>query len=786
MTTDRGESTMAQIPSLTADTASVPGNSPSGASGASGSGRPQLSEVTVVIICHDLKRWPFLEAAVTGVITQGASSLIIGVDHNPELEGRIRAQWPHVPVVPNRHQRGASGTRNSAAELVTTRFIAFLDDDVVAWPHWLERLLEVMVDPTVVGAGGRVVPMWQGSAPRWFPEEFGWVIGTSFKGLPVSTSPIRNVWGGNMIARRDAFEAVGGFRTTFGKVGDRARPEDTELCIRMSAVVPGGHWMYVPEAEVGHQVPAARTRIGYFVNRSYHEGRGKVELDDLSGEDDVLADERSYLTRTLPAGIRDGVVDAVRGDAAGLARAGAIAVGVAAAGIGAAAGRVASRRERRGANPVASSAAPARPPAADAEGARAALGLVEPPIWVGELDLEAGPAELAVEPGYAWARILPRTGFAVGQPVIVPVRDGRVLATEVVAACGAWEPDATLRSAPQIPDGLSLAVTVGTRNRPEQLRRMLDSLARVEAPVTILVVDNAPSDDATRLVVEAMAARDGRIRYILEPRPGLSVARNRALRETGADVLLYTDDDVEVDENWIRVHAAAFADPRVTVSTGQAFAARLDVRDELLSEMTVAWGKGSQPRSFSLADPPADLPIFPFSPAMLGGGLNFAVRVDVARAIGGFDETLGAGSPMRGGEDCDFMIRAVRRGGVIRYSPNAFVWHHHRREPGDFDKQRLDSGVGLGAYLAKLATEPAALVEMARRLPAGLRHFGTLRSTAAGAGVDSRQRSTELKLTARGALGYHRARRAVRAAGGHAADRPLSSIGSTGQMGDVH
>lgn len=784
MTTDHGESTMAQIPSLATDAASAPGSAPSA------DGRPQLSEVTVVIICHDLARWPFLEAAVASVIAQGASSLIIGVDHNPQLEERIRERWPHVRIVPNRHQRGASGTRNCAAEWVTTRFIAFLDDDVVAWPHWLDRLLAIMADPTVVGAGGRVVPMWQDGAPRWFPEEFGWVIGTSFKGLPESTSPIRNVWGGNMIARREAFEAVGGFRTTFGKVGDRARPEDTDLCIRMSAVVPGGHWMYVPEAEVGHQVPAARTRFGYFVDRSYHEGRGKVELDDLAGEDDVLADERSYLTRTLPAGVRDGVVDAVRGDAAGLARAGAILVGVAAAGVGAAAGRLASFRDRAGSRAGGSAAAavvttaaalttgiettaPALPPAADAEAARAALAHLDPPIWVGELDLETGPAELTVEDGQVWARILPRKGFAVGQPVIVPVRDGRVLAADVVAACGAWQPDAALRSAPQLPEGLSLAVTVGTRNRPEQLRRMLESLARVEAPVTILVVDNAPSDDATRLVVEQLAARDGRIRYVLEPRPGLSVARNRALREAGTDVLLYTDDDVEVDENWIRVHAAAFADPSVTVSTGQAFAARLDVRDELLSEMTVAWGKGSQPRTFSLADPPADLPIFPFSPGTLGGGLNFAVRVDVARAIGGFDETLGAGSPMRGGEDCDFMIRAVRRGGVIRYSPNAFVWHHHRREPGDFDKQRLDSGVGLGAYLAKLATEPAALAQMARRLPAGLRHFATLRSTAAGAGVDTRQRSTELRLTARGALGYHRARRAVRAAGGHAADRPL-------------
>ena len=70
-----------------------------------------------------------------------------------------------------------------------------------------------------------------------------------------------------------------------------------------------------------------------------------------------------------------------------------------------------------------------------------------------------------------------------------------------------------------------------------------------------------------------------RLQYVREPRPGLSVARNRALREIRTDVLLFTDDDVEVDHNWIGVHAAAFADPDVDATSGPAFAARLDTRD---------------------------------------------------------------------------------------------------------------------------------------------------------------------------------------------------------------
>ncbi len=734
--------------------------------------RHDTSDVTIVLICHDERRWKYLEKSVASALEQSAARVVLGVDHNEALAARARARWPELDVVPNRHQRGASGTRNAASELASTPLIAFMDDDVVAMPDWLATLCAAMDDPEIVGAGGRIIPFWAGGErPRWFPLEFGWVVGVSFTGMPDQTSPVRNVWGGNMLVRRDAFEAADRFRTSFSKVGDRARPEDTELCLRVAAAVSGGRWLYVPDSHVGHQVPPQRCRFGYFLTRSYQEGHGKVELDDLVADDELLAEEKHYLTRTLPRGFAAGLGDALRGDPAGLARAGAIVAGTAAAGVGAAASRIASRHPATTLSP----AAPAEslPPAADAERARSSLARHEPPIWVGELDLADGPAELPIGSGHSWARILPRRGHAVGQPLMLPVVDGSVTRAAVVDAAGDWRPSGAAQDPPVWPNGLTVGVTVGTRDRPEQLRRMLESLVRVDAAVKVLVVDNAPSDDRTRRVVDEIAASDDRISYVLEPRPGLSVARNRALRDIDTDVLLYTDDDVEIDRNWIAVHAAAFADPRVVVSTGQAFAARLDVRDELLSEVTVAWGKGAKPRTFSLDDPPTDVPIFPFSPGLLGGGLNFAVRVAEARELGGFDETLGAGAPMRGGEDCDFMIRAVRRGATLRYDPNAFVWHHHRRDPGAFEKQRLDSAVGLGAYLAKLATDPAAGAAMVRRLPAGVRHFRRLRAVATDAAIDAEQRSSELSLTLRGALGYHRARRAVRAAGGHVADRPL-------------
>jgi hypothetical protein len=142
-----------------------------------------------------------------------------------------------------------------------------------------------------------------------------------------------------MAVRADVFHAVGGFRNNFGKVGNRSRPEDTDLCIRMAASVPGAKWMYAPDAVAEHHVPASRTSLKFFFRRNYLEGRGKLEMARLLGRQEKLQDERDYLRRTLPSGVAGGLWTAARhGDSSGLLKAGAIIAGTLAAAVGAAAG----------------------------------------------------------------------------------------------------------------------------------------------------------------------------------------------------------------------------------------------------------------------------------------------------------------------------------------------------------------------------------------------------------------------------------------------------------------
>ena len=273
----------------------------------------RVSDVSVVIPCHSQLRWPHLIAAVESVLNQRPRpvEVVIAVDRNDELFANASERWPHVTVLANRFQAGASGNRNTGVLHTRTPLIALLDDDACARPGWMAAMIGPLADPSVVGTGGAIVPFWEQARPTWFPDELLWaVVGTSYDDGECTT--VRNVWSASMAVRRDVFDSAGGFRPGFGKNGNRPRPEDTDLCLRMSRV-SAGHWVYVPQAVVDHVVPKERATFRSLVARCYHEGRGKVELARMIGERSVFGVERDFLRRVVPGAFVRGVSATVRG-----------------------------------------------------------------------------------------------------------------------------------------------------------------------------------------------------------------------------------------------------------------------------------------------------------------------------------------------------------------------------------------------------------------------------------------------------------------------------------------
>lgn len=292
--------------------------------------------ISVVICVYTEERWADIQAAVASVEAQRrpADELILVVDHNPELYRRLLAAYPRHLVVENRHERGLSGGKNTGAEAASGDVVAFLDDDAVADPGWLAALAEGFADPAVVGVGGFTRPLWEtGHRPRWFPEEFDWTVGCTYRGMPTGRAPIRNVMGGNAAFRRKVISEVGGFHSGIGRnvQGRKSRPlgcEETEFCIRLTQRRPGSVLLFEPGAVIGHKVSAQRATFGYFRSRCYAEGLSKALVTGSVGAADGLSSERAYTLRTLPLGVLRGLGQALRGDLAGLGRAAAIVVGL--------------------------------------------------------------------------------------------------------------------------------------------------------------------------------------------------------------------------------------------------------------------------------------------------------------------------------------------------------------------------------------------------------------------------------------------------------------------------
>jgi glycosyltransferase involved in cell wall biosynthesis len=306
------------------------------------------AKVSVVIAAHTARRWERLREAVASVQAQSAPAFetIVVVDHNPELLAMAREGLGHATVIPSAGSPGASGTRNTGVTVSSGEIVAFLDDDAVASPTWLESLLPHFACREVVGVGGRVEPIWAASRPHWFPPEFDWVVGASYRGMPQAVAPVRNVWSNNMAIRRTVFLAVGGFRDNFGKTGERSRPEDTDLCLRATAAHLGGTWVYEPAAVAGHWVPARRATVGYFLRRCFDEGCGKAALSVMDGSRRSTSVERQYAQRLLLRLIIGGLPGIAPDAQWGMRRRLAIAAGLSSAAIGFLTGQLLTRGRR--------------------------------------------------------------------------------------------------------------------------------------------------------------------------------------------------------------------------------------------------------------------------------------------------------------------------------------------------------------------------------------------------------------------------------------------------------
>jgi GT2 family glycosyltransferase len=277
---------------------------------------------TVVICVYTEKRWDDIVAAVGSVAAQDVHAVetLVIVDHNPVLLSRAQQEFgPRgVRVLPNSHEQGLSGARNTAIAEAAGDVVVFLDDDAEARPGWLAALLAPYSDPTVAAVGGVAHPRWPTNRPRVLPGaapydpnatgELDWIVGCTYTGQPEHQAEVRNLMGCNMSFRREVFDRVGGFAEDIGRIGKNPLGcEETELCIRArQAYQRAGEKIRIvfePAAAVDHRVSDDRVEWAYLRRRSWAEGLSKAAVSNLVGSDDALATERSYVAKVLPTAV---------------------------------------------------------------------------------------------------------------------------------------------------------------------------------------------------------------------------------------------------------------------------------------------------------------------------------------------------------------------------------------------------------------------------------------------------------------------------------------------------
>lgn len=244
----------------------------------------------------------------------------------------------------------------------------------------------------------------------------------------------------------------------------------------------------------------------------------------------------------------------------------------------------------------------------------------------------------------------------------------------------------------------AVTAMICTRNRGASIVAALESLlANTHPDFELIVVDQSTNDETAEAVRPFLG--DARLRYLRSETSGLGRARNVGIAQARGEVIIMTDDDCEVESNWLEAIAAAFArHPKAAVVYCNVVPGPYDPEKGFIP----AYAAPESRLMTSMRDWCA--------PHGIGAGM--AVRRNVMEEIGGFDETFGAGGAFFSFEDSDVALRVLARGYHVYHTHETTVTHFGFRtwEEGRTLSQRDCFGIGAGyAKLLKCGMWRASL-----------------------------------------------------------------------------
>ncbi len=256
-----------------------------------------LPKVSVIICTHN--RAFHLRTAIQSVVDQSVSHYmyeILVIDNCSDDETReVTDSFQSSCNVRYlyEHRLGLCHARNKGWQSANGRYIAYLDDDAVASPSWIEAILNAFHRyPNAGAVGGRVDPIWEADRPEWLSDELslGLTI-LDWASTPFILPNLDGYWlvGANLAVPRSVLRDAGGFHVGLDRVGKRMLSSGDVFLTKQIKKL-GYDCIYFPEMAVKHLVPAARLKKTWFRNRYYWQGVSHVVMQLI--EEDLKASTR--------------------------------------------------------------------------------------------------------------------------------------------------------------------------------------------------------------------------------------------------------------------------------------------------------------------------------------------------------------------------------------------------------------------------------------------------------------------------------------------------------------
>ena len=250
--------------------------------------------------------------------------------------------------------------------------------------------------------------------------------------------------------------------------------------------------------------------------------------------------------------------------------------------------------------------------------------------------------------------------------------------------------------APSLP--LTCSVIICTRNRPQELARCLEAVAKVNpAPSEVVVVDNASSDASALELAQIWKAR-----YLSAPRPGLSHARNSGARSCNSEIVAFLDDDAVPEPDWLFHLASEFGDSRVAAVAGKICA---PAEPDGIDDQCAVFSRTNDTRERRVIDRDTEAWFEMANFGGVGDGGNMAFRRNVFEIWDGFDERLGRGAPLIGGEEHYAFFSLIDRGYRAVYTPLAIVNHRCLGTLDELQARQFSDFAAAASYMALIVAE---------------------------------------------------------------------------------